>query len=125
MLLSARVGVDTAEAIAGSIPSTHSQHDRFSSKKISDEGDHVSRGIEASRLAMSQTMVATTDSSTLSSRMRQCPSVSAGALCCGGPSDSTDPRNGMWTRVRSASVDSHALLGASWRPMVGNLDDSE
>jgi hypothetical protein len=82
-------------------------------------------GIEASRLAMSQTMVATPDSSPLSSRMRQCPSMPAGALCCGGEGDSPDPRNGMWTRVRSASGDSRELFGASWRPMVGNLDDSE
>jgi hypothetical protein len=38
---------------------------------------------------------------------------------------SSDLRHGMWTCVRSASVDSYTLLGASWRSMVENLDDSE
>ena len=53
------------------------------------------------------------------------PSVPVGALCCGDPGDSPDPRNGMCTRARAASVDSHKLFGALCRPMVGNLGDRE
>jgi len=58
-------------------------------------------------------------------RVPSVPSVPVGALCCGDPGDSPDPRNGMCTRARSASVDSHKLFGASCRPMVGNLGDRE
>jgi len=90
-----------------------------------DEGDHLSLGIEVSRLAMGRTMVATPEPPTLSSRLRQCPSVPAGALCHGGLGDSPDLRHGMWTCMRSASVVSHASLGALRRPMCGNLYESE